>query len=73
MLKNSTAEHDYVLDGFYAATPDAETKSPDLEVNVLLTIKDVAAQVRRAARGIANDAQLLKVRDSEIAAIKKKC
>ena len=36
LQKNSTAEHDYVRDGFYAATPDQEMKSPDLEVNVLV-------------------------------------
>ena len=36
LQKNSTAEHDYVRDGFYAATPDQEMKSSDLEVNVLV-------------------------------------
>ena len=30
LQKNSTAEHDYLRDGFYAATPDAEMKSADL-------------------------------------------
>ena len=35
LQKNSTTEHDYIRDGFYAATPEAEMKSPDLEVNVL--------------------------------------
>ena len=37
MQKNSTDEKDYIRDGFYAATPDAEMKSPDLEVNVLVS------------------------------------
>ena len=36
LQKNSTAEHDYLRDGFYAATPDQEMKSADLEVNVLV-------------------------------------
>ena len=36
LQKNSTQEHDYIRDGFYAATPAEEMKSPDLEVNVLI-------------------------------------
>ena len=32
LQKNSTAEHDYLRDGFYATTPEQEMKSPDLEV-----------------------------------------
>ena len=30
LQKNSTVEHDYLRDGFYAATPNKEMKSPDL-------------------------------------------
>src|SRR5579872_5490881 len=36
LQKNSTADHDYLKNGFYAATPIEEMKSPDLEVNVLV-------------------------------------
>ena len=71
LQKNSTAEHDYVRDGFYAATPGQEMKSPDLEVNVLVSTNDVTARVEGAARGITDDAQALKVREAEIAAIEK--
>ncbi|MGD0680485.1 MAG: S46 family peptidase [Terracidiphilus sp.] len=71
LQKNSTAEHDYVRDGFYAATQDQEMKSPDLEVNVLVGMQDVTARVQGAARGIAGAAQAEKVRDAEIAAIEK--
>src|ERR1700761_401671 len=35
LQKNSTAEHNYIENGFYAVTPDKELKTPDLEVNVL--------------------------------------
>ena len=35
LQKNSTPQKDYIKDGFYAATPDQEIKSPDLEINVL--------------------------------------
>ena len=71
LQKNSTAEHDYVRDGFYADTPDKEMKSPDLEVNVLVAMQDVTARVQGAANGIADEAKALKARDAEIAAIEK--
>jgi hypothetical protein len=71
LQKNSTADHDYLRDGFYAATPDAEMKSPDLEVNVLAAMQDVTARVQGAAKGIADEARALKARDAEIAAIEK--
>ncbi len=71
LQKNSTAEHDYVRDGFYATTSDEEMKSPDLEVNVLVAMQDVTARVQGAAKGIADEAKALKARDAEIAAIEK--
>src|SRR5690242_11961030 len=51
LQKNSTPEHDYVKNGFYAATPDQEMKSPDLEVNVLVSMEDVTARVLAALKG----------------------
>jgi hypothetical protein len=71
LQKNSTAERDYLRDGFYAATPNQEMKSPDLEVNVLVAIQDVTARVQGAAKGIADEAKALKARDAEVAAITK--
>ncbi|HEY1207988.1 MAG TPA: S46 family peptidase [Terracidiphilus sp.] len=71
LQKNSTAEHDYVRDGFYAATQDQEMKSPDLEVNVLVGMQDVTARVQGAANGITDAAKAEKARDAEIAAIEK--
>jgi hypothetical protein len=71
LQKNSTAEHDYIRDGFYAAAPDQEMKSPDLEINVLVGMKDVTARVEDAAKGASSDAQALKAREAEIAAIEK--
>src|ERR1700689_3232122 len=41
LQKSSTAEHDYIKNGFYAATGDQEMKAPDLEVNVLFSTKNV--------------------------------
>jgi Peptidase S46 len=48
LQKNSSAEHDYVRDGFYAATPEEEMKSPDLEVNVLVSTENVTERVHTA-------------------------
>jgi len=71
LQKNSTAEHDYLRDGFYAATTDEEMKSADLEVNVLVGMEDVTARVQGAAKGIADQAKALKAREAAIAAIEK--
>ena len=71
LQKNSTAEHDYLRDGFYAATPDQEMKSADLEINVLIGMQDVTARIQGAAKGIKDEKQALKAREAEIAAITK--
>jgi hypothetical protein len=71
LQKNSTPEHNYVRDGFYAATPDQEMKTPDLEVNVLVGMQDVTARVQAAAKGAKDDAEALKARDTETAAIER--
>ena len=54
LQKNTTAEHNYLRDGFYATTPDAEMKSPDLEVNVLVAMKVVTARVQGAQPMLGN-------------------
>jgi len=71
LQKNSTAEHDYLRNGFYASTADQEVKSPDLEINVLVGMQDVTARVQGAAKGIADDGKALKAREAEVAAISK--
>ncbi len=71
LQKNSTPEHNYLRDGFYAATQDQEMKTPDLEINVLVAMQDVTTRVQGAAKGAKDDAEALKARDAEIAAIEK--
>lgn len=71
LQKNSTAEHDYLRDGFYAATPDQEMKSPDLEINVLVGTQNVTERVEGAARGNQDESKALMARDAEIALIEK--
>jgi V8-like Glu-specific endopeptidase len=46
--KVSTAERDFVHDGFFARTAAEEMKCPDLELRVLMSTEDVTDRVRRA-------------------------
>jgi len=48
------AGHDYVADGYYAATAAEEKKCPMLEANQLTEISDVTAQVEAATAGKAD-------------------
>jgi hypothetical protein len=57
LQKNSTPEHDYIRDGFYAATPEQEMKSPDAEVNVLVSMENVTERVAAAVRNATPDKQ----------------
>ena len=69
LQKSSTAEHDYVHDGFYAPTYGQEMKSPDLEVNVLQSMEDVTARVQTAVKPGSSDEEAFKARNAAIAAI----
>src|SRR5271166_6352453 len=71
LQKNSTAEHDYIKDGFYAATPDQEMKSQDLEVNLLTSLEDVTARVNDSTKGSKNAEEEFAKRRAVIAAIEK--
>ncbi len=71
LQKNSTAEHDYVQDGFYAASPDQEMKSPDLEVNVLVAMDNVTAQVIAAVKGAKNIEEEFAKRKAAVADIER--
>src|ERR1700733_7172521 len=71
LQKNSTAQHDYVKDGFYAATGDAEMKSPDLEVNVLMSMENVTDRVNAAIKGITKTEEQFAKRRAVTAEIEK--
>ena len=45
LSKLGTKDHDYYRDGFFAHSYEEEAKAPDLELNVLIGIEDVTAQV----------------------------
>jgi len=71
LQKASSAQNNYLKDGFYAKTNADEIKCADLELNVLMSIEDVTARVNSAVRpGLAPDAAN-KARDGAIAAIEK--
>src|SRR5215831_17278097 len=69
LQKNSTAEHDYDRDGFYAATPDQEMKSPDLEVNVLVSMENVTDKVNGSIKDAKTSEEEFAKRKTAIAAI----
>ena len=71
LQKNSTAEHDYVKNGFYAAAPDQEMKSPDLEVNVLESMEDVTSRVQAALKGAKTPEDEFAKRKAVIAEIER--
>ena len=71
LQKMSTPEKNYARDGFYARTRGEEIKSPDLELNVLISMEEVTARVQEAVRKQMSDAEALKARKAEIARIEK--
>jgi hypothetical protein len=71
LQKISSAEKDYVKDGFYAPTRDKEVKAPDLELNVLMSIEDVTDRVNAAVTPAMSGADANIARRAAIAAIEK--
>ena len=71
LYKLSTAEHNYNEDGFLAATQADEIKSPDLELNQLISIEDVTAVVNEAIRESMTPQEAAKARQAKMAAIEK--
>ncbi len=71
LQKNSTAEHNYLRDGFYAETADKELRSPDLEVDVLQSMENVTAGIEGALRGATNAEKASRLRRETIARIER--
>lgn len=69
----STAEHDYMKEGFYAKTREAEPKCPGLEVMTLQEIKDVTKDVEGSAKAGMSDAEVGAAQRAEIANMEKRC
>jgi hypothetical protein len=71
LQKISSAEKDYIKDGFYAPTRDKEAKAPDLELNVLMSLEDVTDRVNSAVKAGMSGAEANAARRAQIAAIEK--
>jgi hypothetical protein len=71
LQKNSTKEHDYIQNGFYAATLGQEMKSPDLEVNVLVSMENVTARVLAALKTAKTPGEEFAARKAAIAEIER--
>lgn len=69
--KLSTKDNDYVKNGFIAKSRDMEVKCPDLEVNMLVEIKNVTDRVIDAAKTVKDEAEAGKLKRAEMAKIEK--
>ena len=68
----STAQRDYMRAGFYAAKQADEPKCPGLEVNQLIDIHDVTAEVQTATRGLDGQ-KYIEAQNAAIARLEKAC
>ena len=66
----STRENDYVNDGFVAASREQEIKIPNYQLRVLMTTRDVTAQVKAAVRPGMTPAQANLARRDKLAEIR---
>ncbi|HLK66509.1 MAG TPA: S46 family peptidase [Bryobacteraceae bacterium] len=73
LAKIGSAGHDYLKDGFYAASQQDEAKCPGLEAEVLLSMEDVTKQVKEDSKPGAKTAELLQKRNAASAKIEKAC
>ena len=71
LQKLSTAQRNYLRDGFFARTPADEARCLDLELNVLQSIEDVTARVNDAVPKSAAPGEAFAARRRIIAAIEK--
>jgi hypothetical protein len=69
----SSKEHDYMGNGYYAATEADEKQCPNLEADVLVSIADVTGRVREGVPADAATADAGKARRANIARIEKEC
>ncbi|MBD3288250.1 S46 family peptidase [candidate division KSB1 bacterium] len=71
LSKLSTAENNLVATGFYAEMFKDELKCPDLEVNILVAMADVTAEVKGVVTSEMSDQEALKARKAKIAEIEQ--
>jgi hypothetical protein len=71
LQKFSDEQHNYLRDGFYARTPAEEKQCLDLELNILMSIQDVTAQVNAAVKGDMKAEEAFLARRAIMAEIEK--
>jgi hypothetical protein len=71
--KLSTAEHDYMANGFSAAAQSDEKACPDLEVNALLSTSDVTSKVNEGIGADMPSSDATRKRKASTARIEKEC
>ena len=71
LQKLSTAEDNYVANGFLAPALDQELKCPDLEVNILVDMINVTDQVKSVVKQDMSQPDALKARRAKVAEIEK--
>ena len=71
--KVSSAQHDYMNQGFYAPKSADEKACPDLEVNILIEISDVTPQVKQSVPPGTPLAAANDKRKAAMTAIEKEC
>jgi hypothetical protein len=69
--KLSSAQNDYMANGFHARTETEEKACPDLEVNILIRIEDVTAKVEAVQGG--SPAERNKARKAKLTELEKQC
>jgi V8-like Glu-specific endopeptidase len=69
----SSAEHNYMANGFYAASQAEEKKCPDLEANVLLSMEDVTERVNAGVKAGTDSAQANRQRKAQMTRLEKEC
>jgi hypothetical protein len=71
--KVSSAQHNFMANGFYAATEAEELKCPGLEANVLQQIQNVTARVNAGIQAKPGTAESNQQRKAVMSAIEKDC
>jgi hypothetical protein len=71
LQNDSTPAHNYVRDGFYARTTAQELKTPDLEVDVLISTEDVTARLQKALSAAKTPDEQFAARRKVIAEIER--
>jgi hypothetical protein len=69
----STAENNYIANGFYARTHAEEKPCPDFELNVLVSLDDVTEQVNATLTPEMSDAGRARAQREQTARIEKEC